>query len=228
MIDHTSCSQGRQAANALRVALGICAALSTATATAQLAHKALDCTGSAAQSLIGSEVRSGDAYRLATGAMAFGPRGWQVLRCNGREFIFHQLDRKEKRYSTAMLSGVQVDPWTDESAFLAQVKAAMAAMDTATNQRLRIDSLKATTVDGRPCVDVWRSGSFDGLRTADLTIPGPMQTIEALRACHLRDARGPGAALLTVYKTMAAQKPEGFDAAAKAFIDGIAMPNWIR
>jgi hypothetical protein len=228
MIHQTPFSKGSPGANTFRVILGICAALSTAAVAAQAARKPVDCTGPAAQSLIGSDVHDGDAYRLAIGAMALAPRGWQVLRCDGFQFIFHQLDREEKRYSTAMLSGVQVKPWTDEAAFIAQVKTALAAMDTATNQRLRIDSLKAITMDGRPCVDVWRSGSFDGLRTPDVTIPGPMQTSEALRACHLRDARGPGAALLVVYKTMAEQRPEGFDAAAKAFIDGIAMPNWVR
>jgi hypothetical protein len=179
------------------------------------------------KSVIGTKVVAGARYVIATGATVLPPTEWQVMQCDTHKFFFQQVDRSAVRVDTAMLSDIQVNPWKDEPAFIAEVKDEFAAMDAAAHQQLHVNDIRSVSIDGRPCVDVYRRGTLD-VRLPDGTNNGSLVTVELLRACHLRDARGAGAAIVAFYKRAAKEEPQGFDEAAHKFIDSVALPPWVK
>jgi hypothetical protein len=177
------------------------------------------------KTVIGTKVLARARYLTATGATVLPPTEWLIAQCDTGKFSFVQTDRSAVRIDTALLADVQVNPWKDEPAFIGEVKKALATMDAAAHQQLHVNNIRSVTIDGRPCVDVYRRGT---MLLPDGTNSGSLVTVELLRACHLRDARGAGAAIMAFYKSSAKEEPQGFDEAAHKFIDSVALPSWAK
>lgn len=127
---------------------------------------------------------------------------------------------------TAMGSFVSL-PWSNQQAFEDSVLRVVEKSVVA-GQHLRTTVVKSATVDGRPCVDIFRAGNVDSMTAPNGASTGPLMTREHVRACHLRDARGPEAVVVEVFQEISAHDPLGFDAVANPFIDGMQLPPWMH
>jgi hypothetical protein len=56
-----------------------------------------------------------------------------------------QVDRSAVRSDTAVFSDIQVNPWKDEPAFIAEIKEAFATMDAAAPQQLHINNIRSVS-----------------------------------------------------------------------------------
>ena len=155
------------------------------------------------------------------------PDGWTLQRCNSGTIFFAHADVPRKAYVTAMVSDVGIAPWSDEAAFEAKVLDVVASSDLPI-QHMKIDEKAAITVDGRPCLDIRRSGTVDAIMTPAGQLMGPLPSREYIRACHLRDKRGPQAAVLVIYKAVGVRDMPDFGDAAKSYVDGVTLPTWMR
>jgi hypothetical protein len=192
------------------------------------ANAGIRCGLATAQSMIGAPVLPGVRYRTSTGATVIPPADWRLARCQDYKFEFAKVNQSPYQVDFAALSDAQLDPWKDESTFVAEVKASLVTGDTIGKQKLQIKSLKLLEIDGRPCVDIYREGIMFLRTSLDATTDGAVKTIEFIRACHLRDIRGPGAALLAIYKRNSKEAPANFDDEARQFIDSVVLPQWVR
>ncbi len=193
------------------------------------ADEPVQCLNGKTDALTGSAAPAGRRYAVAVGmsiAVPSAPDDWKLVRCNSTQvFLMHQ-DQPSHDVVTAMAAFVSV-PWHDEASYRDEVVRVVAAK-TGPGEHLRNNAVKMTTVDGRPCVDILRSGDVAPMTIPDGGSTPPMVTREHVRACHLRDARGPEAAVITVIKEVALQDPARFDAMADPFIDGMRLPAWMR
>ena len=173
----------------------------------------------------------GTRYGTATGLTVVTPENpgqWTVARCDSGRVAFSHRDPVTQGLLTAMAADVGIAPWTDEKDFEERVRH-IVEQSTAAGIHLKIDNFQAITIDGRPCVDIRRSGSIDYLLTQDgRRLAGPFESHDLLRACHLRDRRGPDAATLIEVSGNGLADPASFDVAAKAFVAGITLPHWMR
>ena len=88
----------------------------------------------------------------------------------------------------------------------------------------RSDSTSAATVDGRPCLDVRRSGTNDPSPPPGANPTMPLKVQEFVRACHLQDARGPDLGVVMLYMVFSTRGVSDFDQAARAFADNVTLP----
>ena len=124
---------------------------------------------------------------------------------------------------TALASHIGLSPWTDDESFEREVRRTIDG-NRLPGQHLKTVVLRALVVDGRPCVDVLRTGTVDPTRAADGAVTPMLFTRERVRTCHLRDARGPEAAVMMMFKEIAPYDPLGFDATALPFLDSVRLP----
>ena len=208
-----------------------CLALLAALGPWATAHAGpLECRTGKTEFLAGSAALPDSRYATATGltvASPTRPEGWTLQRCNSSTIFFAHADVAGKMYVTAMASDVGLPPWSDEQAFEATILDVIAHNELPI-QHMKIDAKEASTVDGRPCLDIHRSGTIDALQTPAGTLAGPLPSREFMRACHLRDTRGPQAAVLIIYKAVGVHDLADFDAASKSFVDGASLPTWVR
>jgi len=213
-----------------RLALFAAAGLSAAGLCAAAHAGPIECRSGKTEFLAGTVAHPGTHYSTATGldvAAPARPEGWTLQRCNSGTIFFAHADVAGKSYVTAMVSDVGIGPWTDEQAFEAKVLDVIARSELPI-QHMKIDGTTASTVDERPCLDIRRSGAIDALMTPQGQLTGPLPSREFIRACHLRDRRGPEAAVLVIFKAVGARDLPDFGDAAKAYIDGVALPPWLR
>lgn len=189
------------------------------------------CTSGSVNVLLGTKAAEGARYRTATGLTAVTPANpgeWTVARCDSGRVALTHRDPATQGVLAAMAADVGIAPWTDEKDFEERV-GQIVEQSKAAGIHLKIDNLQAITIDGRPCVDIRRSGSIDFLLTQDgRRLAGPFESHDFLRACHLRDRRGPDAATLIEVSGNGLADPASFDVAAKAFVDGVTLPIWMR
>ena len=216
---------------AFRLLLGTLLAAPLAAFAAPASVPPIPCATGNTSMLAGSSVSTGATFSIAIGMTAATPvkpvNGWTLARCDSEQVVFTRADVAGKDFLTALASHVALEAWTDEEAFEAQVKRTV-ERNPLPRQHLRTVSVKASTVDGRPCVDLLRVGTVEPMRAADGSATPPMFTRERLRTCHLRDARGPEAAVMMMFKEIALHDPLRFDDAALPFLDGVTLPPWSR
>ena len=191
---------------------------------------AIECRSNQIDIVAGSQARVGSRYRTTTGLTATAPplpASWTVQRCTSGSVIFVHPDAATKMFLTAMASDVGIAPWTDEQSFQRQVRQIIST-SMPKGLRFQIDHVTATTLDGRPCLDVRASGTIDALRGADGSVVGPLLARQFFRACHLRDRRGAEAGVLIAFQSTGAGELPAFDAAARSFVDGVDLPGWVR
>jgi len=191
----------------------------------------IECRTGKTEFLAGTSAHPGTRYATATGMTVAPPAqpaaDWTLQRCNSTTIFFAHADVPGKQYVTAMVSDVGVAPWSDEQAFEAVIQDVVTRSDLPI-QHMKIDAKAASTVDGRPCFDLHRSGTVDAVMTSEGKLAGPLPSREFIRACHLRDKRGPEASVLVIYKVVGQHDMPGFDDAAKAYIDGVNLPPWVH
>jgi hypothetical protein len=190
----------------------------------------IECRTGKTEFLAGTAAHPGTHYATATGmdvAAPVRPEDWTLQRCNSGTIFFAHADAPHQLYVTAMVSDVGIAPWSDESAFEAKVLDVVTSSEPPI-QHMKIDEKTATTVDGRPCFDIRRSGTVDSVMTAAGPLVGPLASRDFIRACHLRDKRGPQAAVLVVYKAVGAHDMPDFGDAARAYVDGVTLPRWMH
>ena len=190
---------------------------------------AVPCLTGTTELLTGSQAGPGTRFVIAIGLTVTTPaqpvNGWMIGRCNSEQVVFTRSDTAGKDFMTALASHVGLAPWTDEAAFEDLVRRTLAANQPA-GQHLRTVQFEPSTVDGRPCVDVLRVGTVDPMPGPQGGVTPAMFTRERLRACHLRDARGPEAAVMLMFKEIASHDPLRFDDTARPFLAGAALPAW--
>ncbi len=181
--------------------------------------------------LAGSQAGAGTSFSVAIGMAVATParpvNGWILARCNSEQVFFTRSETVGQDFMTALAAHVGLAAWTDEQAFEDEVRRTV-DKNQMPGQHVRTVSVKASTVDGRPCVDLLRIGTVEPMRGADGKTTPPMFTRERLRTCHLRDARGPEAAVMALFKEVSLHDPLGFDDAALPFVDGVTLPAWSR
>ena len=225
---------GLSSSRAGRTAALCSALLATPVATFAAAPEdvpPIPCAAGNTAMLAGSQAGPGTKFSVAIGMTATTPskpvNGWILARCNTEQVFFTRSETVNKDFMTALAAHVGLDAWTDEQAFEAQVLRTV-DLNQPVGQHLRNVSVQASTVDGRPCVDLLRIGTVDAMRGPDGKSSPPMFTRERLRACHLRDARGPEAAVMILFKEIAPHDPLRFDDAALPFLGGVTLPPWSR
>lgn len=190
---------------------------------------AIPCATGNTEMLAGSQAGAGTRFRIAIGLTVATPvkpaNGWLLGRCNSEQVFFTRTEADSKDVLTAVVSHLGLGPWTDEPAFEEQVRR-LVDQTQPVGQHLKIVQLKASTVDGRPCVDVLRTGTVDPIRLPAGGATPPMFTRERLRVCHLRDARGPEATAMVMFKEIARHDPLRFDDSAQPFLAGVTLPPW--
>jgi TonB family protein len=194
------------------------------------AEPSIECKSGKVDVLAGTLARAGMRYSTATEMLVSAPAtppGWTVHHCNADGVTFSRQDPDAKVFLTAIATGVLIAPWSDEQAFAERVRQIVEKSDPRL-QHVKIVDVKSTTVDRRPCIDVRRSGTVDAPQTPDGKSSGTLVTREFLRACHLRDARGPEAAVMIVFKAVGLRDMPGFDDASQAFADGVTLPPWMQ
>ena len=181
--------------------------------------------------LLGTQAGEGSRYSTATGltvATPANPGQWSVARCNAGGVALMHRDPATQGLLLGMATDVGIAPWTDEKTFEEQVRRIVEQSATV-GSHLKIDDIQATTMDGRPCVDIRRSGSADFLLSPEgRRLAGPFESRQFLRACHLRDRRGADAATLMAIMGSGLRDMASFDGVAKAFVDGVTLPLWVR
>ena len=190
----------------------------------------IECRTGKTEFLAGTQAPPDNRYATATGmvvAPPARPEGRTLQRCNSGSIFFAHADVPQKMYATAMVSDVGIAPWSDEPAFEAKVLQVVTSSDLPI-QHMKIDDKTAITVDGRPCFDLRRSGTVDTIMTPVGQLAGPLPSREYIRACHLRDKRGPEAAVLVIYKAVGVHDMPDFGDAAKSYVDGVTLPTWMR
>jgi hypothetical protein len=189
------------------------------------------CTSGKVNVLLGTEAAVGARYSTATGLTVVTPANpgqWTVARCDSGRVALTHRDPATQGVLAAMAADVGIAPWMDEYDFEERVRH-IVEQSTAAGIHLKIDTFQAIMIDGRPCVDIRRSGSIDFLLTPDgRRLAGPFESRDFLRACHLRDRRGPDAATLIEISGNGLADTASFDVTAKAFLDGITLPIWMR
>lgn len=189
------------------------------------------CKSGAIDVLQGTQAVGGTRYSTATGLTVTTPAipdQWTVARCNSGGVALAHRDAATQGVLLALATDVGIAPWTSDKDFEERVRQLVGQGTTAGVHR-KIDDVKAVTIDGRPCVDIRRSGISDVLVTQDgRRLAGPFESRELLRTCHLRDRRGPDAAVLISIGATGLQDMASFDDAAKAFLDGITLPFWMH
>jgi hypothetical protein len=213
----------------------ICAALCIAPWAARAAPaddgSAIPCTTGSTDRLAGSQAGPGTRFGVAIGMTVGTPsrpvNGWTLARCNSEQVFFTRSDPVGKDFMTAVASHIGLSAWTDEPAFEDQVRRTL-DQNQPPGQHLKTVLFEPTTIDGRPCVDVLRVGTVEPMRGADGATTPPTFTRERLRACHLRDARGPEAAVMVMFKEIALHDPLRFDDTALPFLAGVKLPSWTQ
>ncbi len=199
-------------------------------APASQAAPATICATKGLDLVAGSRANVGSRYSTATGLTVMAPLGfdsWTVQRCSSGGVVFARPDPNDKVFLTAMVRDVGIAPWKDEQTFEMQVRQIVAS-STPKGMHFTINDVKAVTVDGRPCLDLRSSGTMDPAAGADGKLVGPMLMRQFMRACHLRDRRGPDAGALIVFQATGLRETPMFDAAAQAFASGVTLPAWMR
>lgn len=213
----------------------VCAALAIAPLAAFAATPveapAIPCASDSAKLLNGGQAGPGTSFSVAIGMTVTTPakpvNGWFLARCNAEQVSFTRSDPVGKDFITALASHVGLEAWTDEEAFEGQVRRTVDS-NRLPGQHMKTVSFQPATVDGRPCVDVLRTGIVDPQRNQDGSTTPPMFTRERVRACHLRDARGPEAAVMILFKEIALHDPLRFDDIAQPFLAAVTLPPWSR
>ena len=220
-----------RASRVLALSCALVAAPFAAFAAAPADVPALSCAAGDMGMVVGSHAGPGTRFGVAIGMTAATPakpvEGWILARCNAEQVFFTRSESVHKDFMTALASHVGLDSWTDEQAFEAQVLRTL-DLNQPPGQHLKNVSVQPSTIDGRPCVDVLRIGTVDPLRGPDGKASPPMFTRERLRACHLRDARGPEAAVMMLFKEIAPHDPLRFDDVALPFLGGVTLPPWTQ
>lgn len=206
------------------------AATPLAALAAPAEPSAVPCLTGTTELLAGSQAGPGTRFVIAIGLAVATPskpvNGWMIGRCNSEQVFFMRSDTVGKDFMTALASHVGLAPWTDEAAFEALVRRMLEASQPL-GQHLRTVQFEPSTVDGRPCVDVLRVGTVDAMPAPQGGGVTPaMFTRERMRACHLRDARGPEAAVMLMFKEIAPHDPLRFDDNARPFLAGAVLPAW--
>ncbi len=218
----------RSAARLAAACLALAAAPLAAFAAPPQAS-AIPCQTGSTELLTGSQAGPGTRFVIAIGLTVDTPskpvNGWMIGRCNSEQVFFTRSDTAGKDFMTALASHVGLAPWTDQAAFEELVRRMLDGNQPA-GQHLRTVRFESSTVDGRPCVDVLRVGTVDATSAPQGGVTPAMFTRERLRACHLRDARGPEAAVMLMFKEIALHDPLRFDDDAQPFIAGAALPAW--
>jgi hypothetical protein len=210
--------------------LDILALLAILTVCSPAKAGPIECRTGKTEFLAGTQALPDNRYATATGmvvAPPARPEGWVLQRCNSGTIFFAHTDAPQKSYVSAMVSDVGIAAWSGEPAFEAKVLDVVTSSDLPI-QHMKIDDTTAVTVDGRPCFDIHRSGTVDAIMTSTGLLAGPLPSREYIRACHLRDKRGPEAAVLVIYKAVGVHDMPDFGAAAKSYVDGVTLPTWMR
>lgn len=181
--------------------------------------------------LQGSRAAEGNRYSTATGLTVTTPAipgAWTVGRCNAGGVVLAYRDVVTQGVLVAMAIDVGLAPWTDEKDFEERVRHVI-EQNTVAGVHRKVDDVRAVTIDGRPCVDIRRSGTVDFMLAPDgHRVEGPIASREFTRTCHLRDRRGPDAAVVMAINATGLGDMASFDDAAKAFVDGVTLPSWMR
>lgn len=207
-------------------ALGLALALSAARACAA-EPPVVRCDQRGAARLDGTPAPPGTRYRLAgdlTLAAPAVPAGWTLARCTADLALFVRTDEAHDAVLSALVSRATVAPWRDAASFAAEVRTMFQRANAPGPQHVTTDAIAATTMAGRPCVDLRRSGTATDRDKPDRDAPDPLVTREVSRACHLRDPAHPGAAVLVIVKLSATRDPGTLGAVAQGFLAGVDLP----
>jgi hypothetical protein len=191
----------------------------------------MQCATGKTDVLAGSTATAGARYAVPAGMSVTvpttPPSGWKLVRCDSNQVAFAHSDPNAGVVVTALASLVTLGMWAGDDAFEDSVRR-VAEKSVVPGQQVRILSVKSTSVDGRPCVEILRAGSLDPSITPTGVLTRPTRTRERLRTCHLRDGRDPTAAVFAMVKEISPTPSERFDAVANPFIEGTLLPAWSR
>ena len=201
--------------------------MSAASWAAAAEPRPAPCASTAKDALAGTPAVEGTAYQLGDGLEVLAPAvpaGWMVSRCHAGQVVFVKADEAQQFLVTAIVTRAPVDPWRDEQHFAGEIRAMFLRASGAGDQHLTTDAVTATTVAGRHCVELRRSGTASDKPSVDLAVPDPWIAREFVRACHPGDAASAPSAVLAIVKLTGFRDPGTLDTMARAFVAGVTLP----